>query len=492
MRSSSSKHLAARSLPQLCADAALPSARRWEHENALLDLLSSAANGKALVRLLERALEPGASAAVLTDGIRAALASDALSDRRPIPVAERQRIDELATLVATSTAITPRDHALALSARARVKLVLGEAEKSLADATRAELLLGDLPGEDQVRFLVSARRGHALALLARTEESLSCYERAARHASVCEDARARISSLQDRANSLSQLGRAAESHALVEEALVLARSVGDAAGEMRGHAAIAYRHLELRQFEPARDAYAAALVIGDTGVSPRLRALVIGYSALLHLEHAHLERALAQSARAVAECAKLGFRAAEGFFAAVQAAAHARAGDAAAAEDRIRHAHARVPEGHAYTAVVRLFEACVAVEQETPAAFDAARALLDEVSLPQPGEERALVERLDDARTAARILRRALDGNRASLPDLEPETRALLRRLDVRRLVALLRARRGRVVSWSELANHVWPGEDAARERIDELLGSEEGLALAAAVARHDEGYEHR
>ena len=489
---SSSKHLS--TLAQLCSDAALPSARRFEHEAALVDLLSSPANTKVLVRMLERALEPAASPAVISDGIRAAIASDVLSERRLIPVAERQRIDELATIALTSATLTPRDRALALAAQAKIKVAYGAAEDALAAATSAEQLVMELD-DHAALFLINARRGLALAFLARTEESLSCYERAAHHASACGDARAHIASLQDQANALGQLGRAAESHSIVEEALLLARAVGDRAGEMRSHAAVAYGHLELLHFEKSRDAYAAALAIGDTGVAPRLRAVVIGYSALLHLQHDHLDRALAQASRAVAECAKLGFRAAEGFFAAVQATAHARAGDFAAAEDRIRFARALVPEGHAYVAVVRLFEACIEVEQQSPTAFEEARALLDEVSLPQPGEERALVERLDDARAAARILRRIIDGQRASLPELEPEARALLRRLDARRLVALLRARKGRVVSAREVAAHVWPGDapsdDAARSRIDELLASDEGSTLAADVTRNQDGYQH-
>lgn len=470
-------------LARLCEDAALPSPQRHAHAEALLELL----RGKELQGMLDRARAEGATASDLQHGIAAALAIDALSERRPVPAIERQRVEELVARLVTRDDLEPWRHALGLAARARVRLHVGEAENALADLDAATALLASVESTAATHAFVASRRGYALSMLARTEESLAAHALSAEHAKATGDVRAYVAAMQDEGNLLQQLGRDADALERFQQSLGQARAVEDVAGEMRAHAGIAYHHVQALEFDAAQAEYAAALAIGETGVAPRLKALVMGYSAMLHLEHDRVERAIALAARAVAESAKLGFRIGEGFFAAVQAAAHARTGDLEAADDRLRFATGRVPADHAYVDVVRLFEAQVAASRaallaragahaEAEQQRAAAHAVLADVSRPRAGEARALVDRLDDARVAARMLHaRLVPGAPTSAPGPPDEdTDALARRLDTRRLLSLLRARPGKSVGPQELAAHVWPGDAldaiAARLRLDALV----------------------
>ena len=163
-------------------------------------------------------------------------------------------------------------------------------------------------------------------------------------------------------------------------------------------------------------------------------------------------------------------------------------------------ARRRVPADHAYVHVVRLFEAVVEIERAavmgrtlavTEDAFARAREVLAGVSSPQPGEARPLVDRVDDVSVAARFLRARLAKDRAVVAapkeastSRDEEAKTLSQRLDFRRLLSLLRARPGRIVSRAELAAHVWPDEaldePAARARVDALVAAraeEDGAA---------------
>ncbi|MDB4940861.1 MAG: hypothetical protein JWP97_395 [Labilithrix sp.] len=491
-------------LLQLCEEAAIPSPVR--HAQAAVLLGQLAENPRLLGRVLEGARRDGAEAPDLAAGLRVVAAIDALSDRRPTTTIERVRAEDVVRAALADPAVETLWKALGLAARARIRVHHGEAENALADAERASALVEEAGGSPGARAFVASRHAYTLAMLARTEEAVVEDERSVAHARASGDREALVSALQDESNVLQQLGRSGEALARLEESLALAKEAGDAVGEMRALAGLAYRHLEAQRFEEARDAYGEALAIGETGVAPRLRALVMGYSAILHLEHDRVERALSLAARAVAESSKLGFRVGEGFFGAVQAAAHARAGDLVAAEDRVKFAKGRVPRGHGYVQVVAMFEAMVNLERGGARAESLARALLADVSTPRAGQERALVQRLDDARTAARILRTRLEVvGRASASQPAPprhvrsvrpdgENDPLARRLDTRRLLSLLRGRPTRSVGAAELASHVWPDVTfpdlaAARARIDALLASAEGEALGGAVQRDGDAY---
>lgn len=414
-----------RELVRLCEDAAIPSPTRHQRADTLLEVVGP----RAFVGLIDGARDPSANAAAVRGAIAATLAIDALCDRRPVSTNERRRIEEVVTLIVGRDDVDPVCKALALAARSRVRLLVGEADLAMTDVERAASLVAAANGSEGARAFVAARLGYALSMLARTPESLAAHAASAAHARAAGDMRAHVSALQDEGNLLQQIGRESEALQRFETSLERAREALDRAGEMRAHAGIAFHHLHAYRFEAAHDAYAAALAIGETGVSPRLRALVLGYSAVLHLEHDRVDRALALAARAVAESSRLGHRVAEGFFAAVQAVAHARNGDLDAADDRIRFARGRLPADHAYAQVVRLYEAQVEVERADvrgggpgaprEQAITGARAVLAEVTRRGPGEERSLVERLDDARVAARILGRRLEGGRAWSPGTE-------------------------------------------------------------------------
>ncbi len=493
-------------IARLCEDAALPSPERHTHADALLEAVGAT---KELQQMLDGGIAPGATAIARRRGLSAALAIDALSDRRAVSTAERQRVDQLVDVVAEADDVDAEHKALALAARARVRLLVGQAELALADLEHARRLLEpSIETKASTHAFVAARYGYALAMAARLEESLAAHERSAALARESGDVRALVSALQDEGNLLQQLGHIDKARERFELSREQAIAAGDEAGEMRAYAGVAFVHLEAFELEASREAYAKAIAIGERGVAPRLHAIVLGYSAVLHLEHERLERAIALAARAVANSSRLGFRLGEGFFASVQAAAHARRGDLESADDRLRFARGRVPSEHSYVDVVRLYEAHVDVERAEqharsgrPAAaghaLDQARAVLEELSHPRPNETRAFALRLDDARIAARMLRARLavvtEAHELSKEASQEarETESLAMRLDARRMMSYLRVHPGKTVSAVDLASYVWPPrlgdvqetDETARARLDALLAM-----LAHASTSTDQG----
>ncbi len=255
------------------------------------------AASKGLLELLDRGRD---DVEALQQGIAATIAIDALSDRRAVSGVERGRIGDLISRIVERDDIDLRRKALALAAQGRLRLQHGQAELALADLERATLLVDAANGASGDRAFVAGRLGYALSMMARTEQALVAHGASAEHARASGDLRAHVAALQDEGNILQQLGRTREARERFDTSLERARAADDRAGEMRAHAGIAYQHLQALEFEPARDAYASAAAIGEGGVAPRLNALVSGYSALLHLEHGRVDRALALAARAVA------------------------------------------------------------------------------------------------------------------------------------------------------------------------------------------------
>lgn len=231
------------------------------------------------------------------------------------------------------------------------------------------------------------------------------------------------------------------------------------------------------------------------------------YLAFLEHESGALDRAAQRYERSVRALESIGDRRMAGVACAGLGAAEAHRGRLDAARDAFTRAERAITEiGDAGLALALELHRAQLTLTRAEAASDptAARALRAEVEALLGGAGREQLDRSDDARIAARILRARLgarivrvrrDGSEVQAPDgarVDLGRRDVLKRIV--RSLALARAERpGVAVPLEALVAEGWPGErmrwESALNRLKVALSTLRKLGLGDLVVREGEGY---
>jgi tetratricopeptide (TPR) repeat protein len=364
---------------------------------------------------LQAAMALGARAHRPAIVLRVALALDALSMGGGLSSSQLALLDDaLRTGAAGELPLVGR----ALGVRSGALYAIGRLQEARRDAEMALELATELGDRKQMgaMLLRAAQSSFQLGELGAAEEFLTRaldIERERADPIALAAVHYQLGSLY---NSLDEPARARDA---LTSSLYTARSVGDAAGEMRALMGLAWHHFESGRRGDARQHFAQALDIAGRIGMTRSERIVLGYLGLIDFESgdaATAERRLRVAAFASRRAGDLRL---EGIFEGIR-------GAVLASLDRIVEARAsfelssELLRGNAFYAAtievhrghVDLAEARAALAMD---AVDVARAKIGRArariaaAYAEDAPSGPLVRRSDDARMAVRILDRALD-----------------------------------------------------------------------------------
>ncbi len=389
----------------------------------LLDLPAGSATTRAATTTAELAPERENLEAVLEFGaaegrsdlvLRAAVALDFLSSGTGISRARLAHLDEA---LRASGNLDPAMVGRALGVRAGALRALGLLPEAERDA-RTALTLARRAGSPRQIVAMGLAVGGARFQMGDLEEALA-YTRAASEAARAAGQRAEESlALQQTGAVLQALGETAEARAHYEGALHLALESGDDFAEARAAMGLGSYHLEAGDLERAEACYDRGLLVAHRRGMARQARIVTGYLGVLHFDAGRLqeaERCLDTAARASRAA---GDPRVEGIFEGMRGAVlasldlvdEARVAFASARRRLSTHPYflgvITLHEGHLDLGEAR--EARAAGHDERADALTRAAALRLAVAEASQGQTPPLTRRSDDARIAARILRRAL------------------------------------------------------------------------------------
>jgi predicted ATPase len=398
----------------------------WRHADHFFERAAVIAglSGDAPVDVVDAALDRDDLQAAMTLGARAnrpaivlrvALALDALSMGGGLSTSQLALLDDaLRTGAAGELPLVGR----ALGVRSGALYAIGRLQEAKRDAETALELAIEVDDRRQMgaMLLRAAQASFQLGDHSAVEERLSralAIERGRADPIALAAVHYQLGTLY---NSIDEPARARDA---LTSSLYIARSVGDAAGEMRALMGLAWHHFESGDRDAAREHFARALDIAGRIGMGRSERIVMGYLGLIDFEAgdpATAERRLRVAAFA---SRRAGDPRLEAIFEGIR-------GAVLAALDRLDEARAsfdlskELLQGNAFYAAmidvhrghVDLAEARAAMEMGARDVASAriahARArIASAYAEDAPGG--ALVRRSDDARMAVRILDRAID-----------------------------------------------------------------------------------
>ena len=403
----------------------------WRHAQLYLDLASGPltdlppADGAAetLAELaaerenLEAVLELGAAQGRRDIVLRAAIALDVVSSGSGISRARLGLLDEALSAWGRDRAPAGLDAAMvgrALGVRSAALRALGRLDEAERDA-RMALALAVQAGSSRQVVAMHLAIGGARSQVGDLEQALAHSRAATDAARAGGHRREEPLALQQTGAVFQAMGASAEARAHYEAALDLGVERDDRVAEVRASMGLGSYHLEAGDLARAEAYYDRALLLARGAGMRRNVRIVMGYLGVLHFDAGRLQEAerwldnAAQSSRAV------GDPRVEGIFEGMRGAVLASLDllDEARAAFALAH---RLLRSHPYFgAVIDLHHGHLDLAEartlgETAGAAErvcAAACRLAEAEACH-GETPPLVRRSDDARIAARILRRAL------------------------------------------------------------------------------------
>jgi predicted ATPase len=379
-------------------------------------------------------------------------------------------------------------------------------------------------------------RGEALLYLDRLDEARHELERALELHMRARQPSATAQSMVALGIVLCALGEHATARARAQDGLALARRHSEPGLQAKALCVLASVAQDEGELEDARVKYRRAVQLaGRCGVR-RTLSVMTAYYGILHFEQGRLREARDLLDSAIGIERSLGNVLHEGFFRGIRAAVHASLDRIEDAEADAREAEAQVAADPLSAGLVHLHLGHLDLARMREAARQGdtqeaqqlrARAMQRlEQQAPDEGSGGgaynvdALRARSDDARTALRILQRALEAEPSERPRVPPSESgpahvlrlshegsrfsfgtatdvSLARKPLLRRLLLALSERRvshpGESLSNRELFAIGWPGENldygVLRNRLHVALASLRRLGLREALQRTSEGY---
>ncbi len=418
---------AARHLGQSVEGAGAP----WRHaqlyldlaSGPLLDLPAAGPTTRAATTVAELSVERENLEAVLEFGaaqgrpdlvLRAAVALDFLASGTGISSARLAHLD--AALRASSN-LDPAMVGRALGVRAGALRAQGQLVEAERDA-RTALSLARRAGSSRQIVAMHLAVGGARFQMGDLEEALAHGRAASVAARAAGHAPEESLALQQAGAILQARGEAAEARAHYEGALQLALEAGDDLAEARAAMGLGSYHLEAGDLERAEACYDRGLLVARRRGMARHARIVMGYLGVLHFDAGRLQEAERWLDTAVRASRAAGDLRIEGVFEGMR-------GAVLASLDLVDEARAAFALAHELLAPHRYFDSVIDLHQGHLELAEA-REAEEGPRRPRAGADRAapaqrlaaaearqgdappLVRRSDDARIAARILRRAL------------------------------------------------------------------------------------
>jgi predicted ATPase len=390
----------------------------------LTDLPETAASARTREELaaerenLEAVLDLGASCRRPDLVLRAAIALDVISSGTGLSQAQLAVLDD--ALRAGDTRLGGLDPAMvgrALGVRAGALRALGKLEEAAHDASVA-LALAQQGSSARQRVAMQLAVGAARFQMGDLELALDHSRAALAEARAAGDARAEPLALQQIGGVLQALGEASEARAHYEAALSLAVAREDEVAECRASLGLGSYHLEAEDHAHAEVYYDRGLLIARRLGLARNMRIVTGYIGVLHLDAGRAQEADRWLETAARLSRNVGDLRVEGFFTGMRGAALAMLDLVDEARAAFVLAHDLLRQNPYFAAVIALHQGHLDLaearaareagdEAHAEALIDAAAARLEEAEVSR-GARAPLLLRSDDARIAARILRRAI------------------------------------------------------------------------------------
>jgi predicted ATPase len=362
---------------------------------------------------LEAVMAFGASRGRRDIVLEAAIALDFLSSGTGLSRAQLAMLDEA---LASPGSIDPLMIGRALGVRAGALRALGRLAEAEQDA-RVALSLARRAGSTRQIVAMHLAVGNARFQLGDLEEALAHTRAAVREASSSGD-RAEPLALQQLGGVLQAMGDAPGARSHYEAALELASLLDDQVAEARAAMGLGSYHLEAGDLTRAEASYDRALLITRRLGMTRNARIVMGYLGVLHLDAGRTQEAERWLDAAVRLSRNVGDLRIEGIFEGMRGAALATLDLADEARAAFSQARGLLADNPYFGAVIELHRGLLdladaraareeGAEVRTATLMMAARERLA-MAERSVGETPPLVKRSDDARIAARILRRAI------------------------------------------------------------------------------------
>ncbi|MFT3770597.1 MAG: tetratricopeptide repeat protein [Minicystis sp.] len=392
----------------------------------LTDLPATSVSARSLEELgaerenLEVVLDLGAAQRRPDLVLRAAIALDVIASGTGLSRAQLALLDD--ALRAGDTG--PRsgiDAAMigrALGVRAGALRAQGKLEEAERDASVA-LALARHSGSPRQIVAMHLAVGVARFQLGDLELALSHARAALVEATASGDQRAEPLALQQIGGVLQAMGDASGARAHYEAALDLGVQRGDEIAECRAAMGLGSYHLEAGDLERAEAYYDRGLLIARRLKMQRNLRIVTGYLGVLHLDAGQAQEAELWLETAARLSRNVGDLRVEGIFTGMRGAALAMLDLVDEARDAFAASLDLLRQNPYFAAVIELHQGHLELAEARAARADGdharAEALIEAAGQRLAAAERGegerppLVRRSDDARIAARILRRALN-----------------------------------------------------------------------------------
>jgi tetratricopeptide (TPR) repeat protein len=367
---------------------------------------------------LEAVLELGAAQRRRDLVLRAAIALDVIASGSGLSSGQLARLDDALQVPGN---LDPAMVGRALGVRAGALRALGQLDEAERDA-RTALALAEQAGASRQVVAMRLAVGGVRFQMGDLEQALSHSRAAAEVGRAAGHRSEEPLALQQIGSVLQAMGEHAEARAHYEAALHLALERDDEVAEARAAMGLGSYHLEMGDLERAEAYYDRGLLIGRRRGMARSVRIVMGYLGVLHFDAGRLQEAERWLDNAAGGSRAAGDLRVEGVFEGMRGAVLA----ALDLLDEARRAFAlarQLLRAHPYfLAVIELhhghLDLADAREARAEGAPGEVRAMeLDRAAMRRladaeawRGETPPLVRRSDDARIAARILRRAIRG----------------------------------------------------------------------------------
>lgn len=370
---------------------------------------------------LEAVLDLGASARRPDLVVRAAIALDAIAAGAGLSRAQLATLDAALRLdgAGPRSGLDPAMIGRALGVRAGALRATGRLDEAARDATVA-LSLARQGGSARQIVAMDLAVAAARFQMGDLDRALSHARSALVEATAGADAAAEPMAMQQIGGVLQAMGDAAGARAHYDAALSLSVDRGDEAAECRAAMGLGSYYLEAGELDRAAVYYDRALLIARRLKMARNLRIVLGYIGVLHLDAGRAQEADVWLDHAARLSRAVGDLRVEGIFTGMRGAALATLDLLDEARAAFATSLGLLQQNPYFAAVIELHRGHLDLA-EARAARDAgddrgAQALWAEAAgrlaaaEEAEGSGEALTRRSDDARIAARILRRALLG----------------------------------------------------------------------------------